>query len=70
MGLWPAEKPKLPKDPRSDLAIRAIASVYPPTKAARYRFFSQPAFPASLSSVQISGNNGASRDNATEGIRP
>jgi hypothetical protein len=35
--------------------------VYPTTKAARYRFFSQPAFPASASSVQIRGNNGASR---------
>jgi hypothetical protein len=38
-----------------------LASVYPLSKAARYRFFSQPAFPASLSSVQISGNDGASR---------
>jgi len=52
------------------LAICAIASVYPFSKAARYRFFSQPAFPANARFVQIRGNNGASRDCATEGIRP
>jgi hypothetical protein len=43
------------------MAICAIAAVYLHTKAACYRYFSQPAFPADHSTVQIRHNDGAPR---------
>ena len=43
------------------MAICAIAGVYPRFKAARYRYFSQPAFPADPFTVQVRDNDGALR---------
>jgi hypothetical protein len=47
----------------------AIASVYPRLKAARYRNFSKPAFPADPGAMQIRNNDGVLRL-ATERIGP
>jgi len=52
------------------MAICAIAAVYLRSKAACYRFFSQLAFPANPSTVQVRRNNGAPRQRATERVRP
>jgi hypothetical protein len=52
------------------MAICAIAAVYLRSKAACYRFFSQPAFPADPSTVQFQYSDGAPRQRATERIRP
>jgi len=43
------------------LAMRAIAWVYPRSKAARYRNFSKPAFPADQHTVHIRSNDGVLR---------
>jgi hypothetical protein len=47
----------------------AIAGVYPRSKAARYRNFSKPAFPADPDTVQIRDNDGVLRLTA-ERIEP
>ena len=52
------------------MTICAIARVYPRTQAARYRYFSQPAFPADPSPVQSGHNDGVPRQHATERVRP
>jgi 3-hydroxybutyrate dehydrogenase len=46
------------------MAICAIAGAFPRSKAARYRYFSQPAFPADPFTVHVRDNDGALRAGA------
>jgi len=52
------------------MAICAITRVYPRTQAARYRYFSQPAFPADPSPVQSGDNEGAPRQRPMKRVWP
>jgi hypothetical protein len=50
--------------------MRAIARVYPRSKAARYRNFSKPAFPADPGAVHIRNNDGVLRQPCSGKIGP
>jgi hypothetical protein len=52
------------------MAICAITRVYLRTQAARYRYFSQPAFPADPSPVQSGDNEGAPRQRPIKRVWP